>query len=53
VVEPEELDKVRPAKDKALVLEQFVPVHQIDPVFFAGRSLYRFQTVRRRGIHME
>ena len=40
VVEPEELDKVRPAKDKALVLEQFIPVHQIDPVFFAGRSLY-------------
>ena len=31
VVEPEELDKVRPAKDKALVLEQFVAVHEVDP----------------------
>ena len=40
LVEPEELDKVRPAKDKALVLDQFIPVHQVDPVFFAGRSLY-------------
>jgi DNA end-binding protein Ku len=40
VVEPEELDKVRPAKDKALVLEHFVDVHQVDPVLFAGRSLY-------------
>src|SRR5450755_3721340 len=40
IVEPEELEKVRPAKDKALVLEQFIPVNQVDPVFFAGRSLY-------------
>jgi DNA end-binding protein Ku len=42
VVEPEDLDKVRPAKDKALVLEQFVGVHQVDPLLFAGRSLYLF-----------
>jgi DNA end-binding protein Ku len=40
VVEPAELDKVRPARDKALVLEHFFPHHQIDPVLFAGRSLY-------------
>jgi DNA end-binding protein Ku len=40
LVEPEELDKVRPTKDKALVLEQFLPVAQIDPTLFAGRSLY-------------
>ncbi len=40
VVEPEELERLRPARDKALVLEQFVPVHHVDPTFFAGRSLY-------------
>src|SRR5262249_61439742 len=40
VVEPEELEKLRPAKDKALTLEQFVAVREIDPVRFAGRSLY-------------
>ena len=40
LIDPEESDKVRPAKDKALVLEQFIPMHQIDPVLFAGRSLY-------------
>ena len=40
VVEAEELDKLRPARDRALVLEQFVAVDQVDPVFFAGRSLY-------------
>jgi DNA end-binding protein Ku len=40
VVEPEELEKLRPAKDKALVLEQFVGLREIDPVRFAGRSLY-------------
>src|SRR5471032_916318 len=40
MIELEELEKIRPAKDKALVLEQFIPAHQVDPVFFAGRSLY-------------
>jgi DNA end-binding protein Ku len=40
VIEPEELNKLRPAKDRALVLEHFVPSHQVDPVLFAGRSLY-------------
>jgi DNA end-binding protein Ku len=40
VVEPDELEKTRPAKDKALVLEHFLAANQIDPAFFAGRSLY-------------
>ena len=39
-VQPEELDKLRPARDKALVLEQFLAAGQVDPVRFAGRSLY-------------
>src|SRR6516164_3067197 len=40
VVEAEELEKLRPARDQALVLEQFVSMADVDPVFFAGRSLY-------------
>src|SRR6516165_1910319 len=40
VVEPEELDKLRPARDRALVVEQVVAVEEVDPTFFAGRSLY-------------
>jgi DNA end-binding protein Ku len=40
VIEGEELEKLRPAKDKALVLEQCVPAGQVDPVYFAGRSLF-------------
>jgi len=40
VVEPAELDKLRPARDRALRLERFVEAQQIDPVLFAGRSLY-------------
>jgi DNA end-binding protein Ku len=40
VVEPQELEQLRPARDKALVLEQFLPVEDIAPTFFAGRSLY-------------
>jgi len=40
VVEPEELDKLRPAQDKALLLEHFLPAHQVEPTYFAGRSLY-------------
>jgi DNA end-binding protein Ku len=40
IVEPEELERLRPPRDKALVLEQFVPVGAIPPTFYAGRSLY-------------
>jgi DNA end-binding protein Ku len=40
IMEAEELEQLRPARDKALVLEQFVPVGEIDPTFYAGRSLY-------------
>jgi DNA end-binding protein Ku len=40
IVEAEELEQLRPARDRALVLEQFVPVGDIDPTFYAGRSLY-------------
>jgi DNA end-binding protein Ku len=39
VVEPEELDRLRPAADKALVLDRFVAVTSIDPSYYAGRSL--------------
>jgi DNA end-binding protein Ku len=35
VVNPEELEQLRPPRDKALVLEQFVPVAEIDPVLYA------------------
>jgi DNA end-binding protein Ku len=40
VMQAEELERFRPARDKALVLEQSVPLHDIDPVLFAGRCLY-------------
>jgi DNA end-binding protein Ku len=40
IVEPQELEQLRPARDKALVLEQCIPVAQVDPSFFAGRSLF-------------
>ena len=32
LMEAEELEQLRPARDKALVLEQFVPVGDIDPM---------------------
>jgi DNA end-binding protein Ku len=40
LVEDQELEQLRPAREKALVLEQFVAVGDIDPTFYAGRSLY-------------
>jgi DNA end-binding protein Ku len=40
IVEPQELDQLRPARDQALILEQFVPVQDVAPTLFAGRSLY-------------
>jgi DNA end-binding protein Ku len=35
-----ELDRLRPAKDKALALEHCVDSSQVDPVLYSGRSLY-------------
>jgi DNA end-binding protein Ku len=40
VVEPEELDQLRPAAERALRLERFVAPAQIDPLLYGGRSLY-------------
>ena len=40
VVDSQELDRLRPARDKALLLEQCLPVAAVDPTLFAGRSLY-------------
>ena len=40
VIEPAELEPLRPAKEKALVLEQFLEAGQVDPVLFSGRTLY-------------
>src|SRR5262249_48375394 len=40
LVEPEELDQLRPAQDHALRLERFLTPAQLDPLLFSGRSLY-------------
>jgi DNA end-binding protein Ku len=42
VIEAEELNRLRPVKDRALILEQFLPVQEVAPTFFAGRSLYLY-----------
>jgi DNA end-binding protein Ku len=39
-IEPDELEKTRSAKDKALNLEQFVEPEQIEPTRLSGRTLY-------------
>src|SRR5262249_41299559 len=40
VLEPQELDQLRPAQDQALRLERFLDPEQCDPLWFAGRGLY-------------
>ena len=40
VLDGADLDRLRPADDRALSLEHFLDVHALDPVFFSGRSLY-------------
>jgi DNA end-binding protein Ku len=40
VVEPEELDALRPAQDKALRLERFLEPAQFEPLLFSGRGLH-------------
>jgi DNA end-binding protein Ku len=40
ILDPDELDVLRPAQDRALRLERFVDPAQCDPVLFSGRSLH-------------
>jgi DNA end-binding protein Ku len=40
LIDPADLDRLRPARDRALVLEQCVAVAALDPALFAGRSLF-------------
>ena len=40
IAQPDELDQLRPVQDKALRLERFLAPTQLDPLLFAGRSLY-------------
>jgi DNA end-binding protein Ku len=40
VIDETELDKLRPAQDKALTLERFLDVGQLDPALYAGRTWY-------------
>jgi DNA end-binding protein Ku len=40
VLDEAELDRLRPAKDKALTLDRFLDPSHLDPALFAGRSLW-------------
>src|SRR5215831_7647091 len=40
IAQPDELDALRPVQDKALRLERFLTPEQLNPLLFAGRSLY-------------
>lgn len=42
VLEPEELDPLRPPQDRALRLERFLEPAQFDPLLFSGRGLHLF-----------
>lgn len=40
VIDPDEVAKLRPAGDKSLTLESFVPIGAIDPLYLAGQAYY-------------
>jgi DNA end-binding protein Ku len=40
VLDEAELDKLRPAKERALALEHIIDAYHVDPLLFSGRSLY-------------
>lgn len=40
VVEPTELQQIRPERDRALLLDRFLPSAAVDPARFSGRSLF-------------
>ena len=42
VVDDSELERLRPPKEKALLLEQFVEAGQVEPAMLSGRTLYLF-----------
>src|SRR5947199_231048 len=48
VLDENELDRLRPAADRALVLERFPEAGAVDPVLFSGRSLHLLPEDRRR-----
>jgi DNA end-binding protein Ku len=40
VIDPAELDRLRPARDRALNIDVFVSPEQIDPIYFDGRMYF-------------
>jgi DNA end-binding protein Ku len=40
IVDPEEIEKLRTADEKAINIETFVQPNTLDPVYFSGRSYY-------------
>jgi DNA end-binding protein Ku len=54
ILEPAELDALRPARDRALRLEHFVEPAHVDPALFSGRSLYLLPDgpAAERGYHV-
>jgi DNA end-binding protein Ku len=40
IIDEAELEQLRPAKDKGLVLEHFLDAGQLDPALYSGRTLY-------------
>src|SRR5690606_33346405 len=40
IIDPEEVQKLRPRGDQSVHVEGFVPTGTLDPVYFAGRSYY-------------
>jgi len=40
IIDPDEIDSLRPASDKSLNVDAFVSADAIDPIYFAGQTYY-------------
>src|SRR5262245_4562492 len=40
IVDPDEIDKIRPENERAINIEAFVELDAIDPMYFAGKTYY-------------
>lgn len=40
VIDPEELDALRSEKDRSITIDKFVPINEIDPIYFAGQTYF-------------
>jgi DNA end-binding protein Ku len=40
IIDPDEINKLRPARERAVNIDNFVPLNEIDPIYYSGQTYY-------------